>query len=175
MDEKRKIRLEIKRLFLENKKQLPALSKAVIRKLEASDSFISSGTIALFWSLPDEVETHLLINKWYKQKQILLPSIQGENIELREYKGQENLNPGMRFQIPEPSSAAFEAYNEIDTIITPGVAFDKSNNRLGRGKGFYDKLLPLLQCRKIGLCFNFQFFDAIPAEPHDIKVDEVIC
>ena len=57
----------------------------------------------------------------------------------------------------------------------PGVAFDSQGNRLGRGKGYYARLLPRLpQAYKIGLCFPFQRVEQVPAEPFDIRMDEVI-
>ena len=62
----------------------------------------------------------------------------------------------------------------IDWIIVPGVAFDKKLNRLGRGKGYYDKLLVQTSATKIGICYELQLFDEIPAEPHDIKMDFII-
>ena len=55
------------------------------------------------------------------------------------------------------------------------MSFDLQNNRLGRGKGYYDRFLPLIpQAYKIGVCFDFQRMPGIPAGPHDMKVDEVI-
>ena len=54
------------------------------------------------------------------------------------------------------------------------MAFDKSCNRLGRGKGYYDSLLKNTNAIKIGICYDFQLFESIPTEPHDIKMDIVI-
>ena len=55
------------------------------------------------------------------------------------------------------------------------MAFDKERNRLGRGKGYYDRFLPLLtNAYKVGICFPFQFLQSIPTEETDIKVDECI-
>jgi 5-formyltetrahydrofolate cyclo-ligase len=56
----------------------------------------------------------------------------------------------------------------------PAVAFDKDGNRLGRGKGFYDRLLNHTKAVKIGVAYDFQLVDEIPVEPHDIPVDRVI-
>ena len=77
----------------------------------------------------------------------------------------------------EPQGKDFTELEKIDLAIIPGMAFDKEGNRLGRGKGYYDRLLQQLRdCTiyKIGICFDFQFLDHIPTEPHDIPVDEVI-
>ena len=55
------------------------------------------------------------------------------------------------------------------------MAFDADCNRMGRGKGYYDRFLPLLpQAYKIGVCFPFQRLDEIPATPFDVKMDEVL-
>ena len=55
------------------------------------------------------------------------------------------------------------------------MGFDAHGNRLGRGKGFYDRLLTTEGPLKVGVCFDFQLFDRIPVEPHDRPVDRVVC
>ena len=55
------------------------------------------------------------------------------------------------------------------------MGFDAQGNRLGRGKGFYDRLLASEGPLKVGVCFDFQFFERIPVEPHDRPVDRVVC
>jgi len=62
----------------------------------------------------------------------------------------------------------------IDLYIIPGVAFDKQGNRLGRGGGFYDKLLFGKNSFKIGLAFEIQIVDTVPHEAHDIPMDFVV-
>ena len=64
--------------------------------------------------------------------------------------------------------------SEIDLIIVPGVAFDRQLNRMGRGKGYYDRLLSTLQAPKIGICFDFQLQDTVPTESFDKKMDMII-
>ena len=71
-------------------------------------------------------------------------------------------------------AAEFMNFDEIELGIIPGVSFDKQGNRLGRGKGYYDKLLPLLpHAYNIGICYRFQAREEIPAEPFDRQMDEV--
>ena len=77
-------------------------------------------------------------------------------MELRIYTGRQNLKTGEAYHIEEPTGEAFTAYEKIDFAIIPGVSFDARGNRLGRGKGYYDKLLPLLHSYNIGICYNFQ-------------------
>jgi 5-formyltetrahydrofolate cyclo-ligase len=88
-----------------------------------------------------------------------------------------SLSPGA-FGIPEPSaSAAIMPLNQLDFVLVPGVAFDASGRRLGRGKGFYDRLLANVNnadCIKCGIAADEQIVTGIPAEPHDITMDFVL-
>lgn len=81
------------------------------------------------------------------------------------------------YGIMEPEGPAFTAYDDIDLIITPGVAFDVNHNRLGRGKGYYDRFLQQMRqthAYKIGVCFPHQLVDSIPVTAYDIPMDEVV-
>ena len=130
------------------------LSAKIMDRLEETDLFQQASCIALYHAIPGEVQTAGL--------QLLL------------YAGKESLKTGV-FGILEPSEDC-EAVpeSEIDLIIVPGVAFDRQHNRLGRGKGFYDRLLSTLDVPKIGICYDFQLKDQIPAEPFDRKMDLII-
>ncbi len=68
----------------------------------------------------------------------------------------------------------FEEVDKIDLIIVPGIAFDKSLNRLGRGKAYYDKLLKDSKAIKIGVCFDFQLLESVPVDKYDVKMDLII-
>jgi len=81
---------------------------------------------------------------------------------------------GESFGIPEPDGELYPFPELIDVIIVPGVAFDKQNNRLGRGKAFYDKLLKTVKSKKVGVCFDFQMIDQVPTGEFDIKMDCVV-
>jgi 5-formyltetrahydrofolate cyclo-ligase len=61
--------------------------------------------------------------------------------------------------------------DKFDLILVPGMAFDLSGNRLGRGQGFYDRILAEVSGIKCGVCHNFQLLENIPTEPHDAQVD----
>jgi len=84
------------------------------------------------------------------------------------------MKKGQSFGILEPEGESFTELQDIDLIIVPGVAFDKNNNRLGRGKAYYDKLLNYVNCHKYGVCFDFQLVPNVPADQHDVKMDKVI-
>ena len=77
------------------------------------------------------------------------------------------------FNILEPQNEPYTG--NFDLIVVHGVAFDRQGNRLGRGKGYYDRFLcQHLKVKRIGICFDFQLVDSIPTEPFDIRMDEVI-
>ena len=76
------------------------------------------------------------------------------------------------FGIREPNQECLEiSLNQLDLILVPGVGFDESGRRLGRGKGYYDRLLAGARGTKCGLAFDCQWVNEIPAEPHDVKLD----
>ena len=149
-------------------------SAEILARLEAHPAFQAAGTVLLYHSLPDEVDTHAFIRKWSASKRILLPVVKADELELRAYTGPETLTTGS-YGILEPTGPLFTRYPDIALVVVPGVAFDRLGNRLGRGKGYYDRLLPrLADAYKIGICFPYQLVDEVPAEDFDIRMDEVL-
>lgn len=156
--------------------QLREFSRDITRKLLELSHIKEARTIALYSSLPDEVYTFDIIHILNDTgKKILLPAVTGdEDMELREYNSDEDLREGS-FGIMEPCGSHVTAYSDIDVVVVPGMAFDKNGNRLGRGKGYYDRFLEKVDnAYKIGICFPFQLLEAVPADAHDIKMDIVI-
>lgn len=132
-------------------------------------------TILLYHSLPDEVNTHDLIRVLHAQgKTILLPTIVGLDLNLHVYKGEHALSTSASYGILESTGTLFTDYASIDLAVIPGMAFTLMGDRLGRGKGYYDRLLPRLFCPFFGLAFPFQIVPHIPTERHDIPMTEVI-
>ena len=81
------------------------------------------------------------------------------------------------YRILEPKKMSIFPVKDLDLVIAPGLAFDKKGNRLGRGQGYYDRLLRKIskKTRSIGLAFAFQIFKKIPTTPSlDIAVGKVI-
>lgn len=161
------------------KKTLPKsiasqLSADIIAALEAHPAFRAANVVLLYHSLSDEVDTHECLQRWSDKKCVLLPVVKGNDLELRRYTGPSDLAIGA-YGIEEPTGEAFTEYEKIDFIAVPGVAFDRKGNRLGRGKGYYDRLLPRIpQAFKAGICFPFQLVNEIPAEQFDVCMDEII-
>ena len=146
----------------------------MLSKLENHPAFRQAHTILLYYSLPDEVQTHEFVERWSREKQIILPVVKGDELELRQYTGPQDLQKGS-FGIEEPTGELYDTPEQIELTIVPGVSFDRNGNRLGRGKGYYDRLLPRIpSAYKAGICFPFQLVEEVPAEPFDIRMDEII-
>jgi len=165
------IKVKKKQYSLEQKK---SKSSIIFNKLENLDIFKNSRIIMAYWSMSDEVFTHDFVLKWYKEKQFILPVVKGDDLELRLFRGKEYMVKGESFGIEEPVGESFTRVEDIDIVIVPGVAFDKENNRLGRGKAYYDKLLIKSNALKLGVCFDFQYLNEVPTDGHDIKMDLIL-
>lgn len=168
-----------KRIKLLKQKHNPFMlkeySNEIMKLLCYEPTWAQAETVLLYYALPDEVNTHDFIQYWSKYKNIILPVVVGDELELRRYTNTKDLKKGS-FNIWEPCGELFTNYNDINLVIVPGVAFDSEGNRLGRGKGYYDKLLPKIKAYKIGICFPFQYFKnaIIPTEDTDISMDKVL-
>ena len=173
MNDKRQLRQEIKRLKQTiSPGQRALLSSKICAAIEALPGFGQVSRILLYHALPDEVDTRHLLSKWAGSKQLYLPIVDGDDLIVAPYAGGA-MKQGA-FHIWEPTDTTATDPARLEWIVVPGVAFDWQMNRLGRGKGFYDRLLQQTRARKIGICYGLQLVDEIPAEPHDIKMDLII-
>ena len=166
--------------------QLEELSEPIIARLRPL--LADARVILAYYSLPDEVNTHQLIDDLVAEgKTVLLPKVlDTTTMELRLYTGPHDLVPGP-FGILEPTGSPFHLStfspfppsSEMVALI-PGVAFDALGHRLGRGRGYYDRFLrtmgtvPSVRPCFLGLCFDFQKVPSVPVDPTDISVDQVI-
>ena len=128
--------------------------------------------ILMYHSLPDELSTIDFIDKWHTRKHFFLPRVNGVNLDVLPYD-RTRLQYGA-FHIEEPTGDDIEDIDNIELIIVPGIAYDNRGNRVGRGKGYYDRLLSRTKATKIGIGYDFQLVDEIDSEPHDITMDIVI-
>ena len=128
--------------------------------------------ILMYHSLPDELSTIDFIDKWHTRKHFFLPRVNGVNLDVLPYD-RTRLQYGS-FHIEEPTGDDIDDIDNIELIIVPGIAYDNRGNRVGRGKGYYDRLLSRTKATKIGIGYDFQLVDEIDSEPHDITMDIVI-
>ncbi|MDA3838493.1 MAG: 5-formyltetrahydrofolate cyclo-ligase [Candidatus Delongbacteria bacterium] len=175
--EKKSLRKKIRKLKKNiTEGQRKDKSKITMEKIESEKLFKKAQIIFAYWAMDDEVDTRDFIMKWYKEKTIILPTIDSGDLILKKFTGMNSLKDGDLYAIPEPQGEPFEAFDQLDLAIVPGVAFDQLNNRMGRGKAYYDKILKKMKGNTflIGICYDFQFIDKVPVEEHDITMDEVI-
>ena len=154
-------RLQKRALRKEVRAQIASLSEgqrqreanAVFAGLRALHAFHEARTVLLFWSMDDELPTRQAVE------------------ELRA----ERLRAVPPYGIEEPTGTPIVADGDIDLIVVPGVAFDRHLGRMGRGKGFYDRLFARIpRALRIGVCFACQVVPTVPMEPHDWRMDGLI-
>lgn len=176
---KREIRKQVLRqrdLISEKEKKAKdnSIRSTVLNLLE----FRSARKVLFYASYKSEVDTFDLIRDSISiNKIVALPKVNSQSftLDIYEIKDLKELHSGYR-NIPEPSlpSDRILKATDIDLIIVPGVAFDTHCNRLGYGKGFYDKLLNEKLCPAIALAYEEQIVETVPTESHDIKMDKII-
>lgn len=172
--DKESIRLRIKtRKSLLSDEERARAAEAAFSRLEESAAFILADRILLYHSLPDELSTLKFIDKWHTRKQFFLPRVNGINLEILPYD-RSRLHIGA-FNIEEPDGDESTDIASIELIIVPAVAFDRHGNRVGRGKGYYDRLLSNSSATKIGIGYDFQWIDEdIDSDSHDVPLDIII-
>ncbi len=178
MSKKKKIRNKFlkkrKEKFFEiDKKFFNPLTKIIKHKIQKRVFYIS-----LYYPNAYELNVlRILENKYFKRSKFLLPIIE-ENYSMNFYQWKKNdilrIN---KYGIPEPMKSKIII---PDIILVPLLAFDKKKNRLGYGKGFYDRYLNKNLKKKdkkiiaVGVAFSFQKIHKLPINNKDIKLDYII-
>jgi len=175
---KEKIRKEIKEKTRKHSKEdNRKKSKEIKERLFGLSEFKDAETVLFYISYNGEVFTHDMIVESFYKKNIIVPVSNTEDcsLTLSHLKSWEELSIGS-YGILEPRIEKIRKakIEDIDLIIVPGVAFDMKGNRLGHGKGYYDRLLEKTKSVKIGLSFKFQIVEKIPIDSHDKSLDMII-
>ncbi len=144
----------------------------VFEQLEQLAAFIMSEHILMYHSLPDELSTHSFLDKWHGNKHFYLPRVNGVNLDILPYE-QTSLQLGA-FHIEEPQGDETVSIDDIEMVVVPAMAYDRQGNRVGRGKGYYDRLLADSKAIKIGVAYDCQLVDEIDTDSFDQPVDIVI-
>jgi len=138
----------------------------------------SAHTILFFAPLPDELDVWPLLEESLAGGKIAaLPFFdRDKNIySARRIKNPADEMVAGKFGVREPASSCAEIpLDRFNLILVPGLVFDLGGHRLGRGRGFYDRLLQMVSGIKCGVAYDFQLLENIPTEPHDAKVDFVL-
>lgn len=152
-------------------------SERIKEKLFVISEFETAKTVLLYATKKSEVETKEIIeNALSLGKEVRLPLIKGKDLLFSQILQFKELSPST-FGVLEPKKRYRRLpLEKIDLVIVPGIAFDTKGNRIGFGKGFYDRFLKKVPERilKIGLAFELQVVEAIPKALSDISVDKII-
>jgi 5-formyltetrahydrofolate cyclo-ligase len=153
------------------------LSELMRETMKSQSEWQEAASVLLFSALPDEPDLGELLTDALKTgKQVALPRFDDQTgmYVAAATAGPQDLVAG-RFGAIEPGPRnALVSLNQLDFAFIPGIAFDLAGRRLGRGKGFYDRLLAEVRGHKCGVCFDAQVVAAVPEEPHDVRVDSIL-
>ena len=176
--EKDKIRKEI--LEKRNSLSTEEVEKKSDLIIENLGKFIKNAeNIMIFMDMKNEVRITKLM-ELYPEKSFFIPKItDSKNREMKINKYEENELVLHKFGYYESSSSHFYNENILDIVIVPAVVFDLEKNRIGFGGGYYDTFLKKIRGGNkkvlfIGICYDFQIIEKVPAEEHDVVLDFVV-
>lgn len=154
--------------------QRQADSEAICRAIRQHPVWTTAHLVCGFLPLPSEPQISAL---WDEERAFCFPRVRDGVVELIRLEHPEvRRRATWKLDTVEHDRAPIVAPAEVDLFLVPGLAFTRDGRRLGRGGGFYDRLLPQrkMQSTAIGVCFASQVVADIPCEPHDQKVDEIV-
>ncbi len=163
-------------------RQVPAevrqtASAAVAERLLQQPFWASARAVMLYMPLPDELDVRTCLAEALRSgKVVALPRFRAESgtYGAAVVTDPEGLRAGP-YGIPEPpADAPWHPLNQLDLVLVPGLAFDASGTRLGRGKGFYDRLLAETHGAKCGVALEAQLLPVLPRDENDIAMDYLI-
>jgi len=174
-------KVSIRSLALKKRQEIPPhirgqKSLRIKENLFGLREFKDAKVVLFFASFRDEVETLGMIKEALDTgKRVYLPKVEGDSLGIYEIERVSDLKAGY-MGIPEPEADIDKKRDiaQVDVIIVPGAAFDTEGNRLGYGKGYYDRLLRERGAPLIALAFEEQVFERLPREPHDVRMDIVV-
>lgn len=174
-EQKRRLRPEVLRRLAELRPAQRALEEELVTAaIQDAPEWRAARTVLLYRNLPGEFSTVGLANgAWRSGKRVAMPRVAGPGqLVLHEVRAWTDLRPGA-FGISEPAASLPEVSpSAIDLAIVPAVAWMRDGSRLGRGGGYYDRLVPQLALAW-GVGFDLQMMAAVPMEPHDSRVARV--
>lgn len=147
--------------------------------LAKTPEYVRSEIIMVFLSLPTEVDTTpLVLQAWRDRKRILAPKVSWEQrrmLPIQIDSLSDDLSESI-LGIREPADGVPIPLANIDMVIVPGIGFDLQGNRLGRGRGFYDRFLAHRDWSGIacGLALKEQVLDSVPVSEHDMKIQILV-
>lgn len=175
---------EIRRIARQARTALPkslraCYSEQIVSHVIGHPFFQECDTVCCYVACKEEADLSLLMDAaWAAGKQVAVPKVlTDEEMEFFAIHSREELSPGF-FGIFEPTNPQIPwsaKTGEQVLVLLPGLAFDREGNRLGYGRGFYDRYLRAHPSyHTIGIAFSVQCMEQIPAQPHDQRAEIVI-
>ena len=156
--------------------EIESRSAILAEKLFSTAQYRDCKSLYAYLSFNQEVRTNPIIERaWADGKRVAVPKVVGDEMVFIWIDSFEGLAPQGAFHILEPIEDGPVADDEKALILMPGLAFDPQGHRIGYGGGYYDRFLekepdhPL-----VALCYDFQLYDRLEVEAHDVPVDVVI-
>ncbi|HEU64741.1 MAG: 5-formyltetrahydrofolate cyclo-ligase [Candidatus Anoxychlamydiales bacterium] len=166
----------IRKKFIKLRNELSPVRRSIASKNSLKILKLNFSKILSFAPKSKEINLWPLNKKLAAEKRLYLPKVNELNLDIFEVTDlDEELIKG-KFNIlePDPTKCKKIAPSEISCILVPAIVFDKNNNRLGFGRGYYDRFLQNLNCTKLGVGFLEQLDRSkLPHEIHDIKLDHL--
>lgn len=147
-------------------------SQIICEKIALLKEYREAKTIFLYSSIKNEIDMSYLCNQALDDKKVVCyPKVFGPEMKFIKIDNLNQLCPGA-MNILEPEGELF--VEKPDLVIFPGLAFTKDGKRLGFGGGFYDKYFENIDSYKLGVCYEFQIFNELPCEEHDVTLNRII-
>lgn len=167
---KKFIKLREEQLPLEKYKK----DKKILQRLAKLPSFQLAKEFFTYINHRGEVATDILIKKYFGKKCIIVPKIKSKRICLYELHNPHEFENG-KFGIREPKFCILKKdFKKINVALIPGIAFDETGHRIGFGGGYFDRFLKKIHCTTIGLAYELQIIEKVPAEKYDVVVDYIV-
>ena len=181
MKDKGSLRIHYLRLLKEqNKEERSRKSRLIAEQFWELRAVQKARGILFYASMPGEVDTLAMIEKAiFSGKRVSLPIVEQIQRKLIPtlISSMEDVHEGT-YGIAQPHFDPDKALalKDLDVVVVPGLAFDKQNHRLGRGKGYYDRFLSTIPktATTVGLAFDFQLTESLPTEAHDMRLQQII-
>ncbi len=153
-----------------------AASEAICRNIEHHRAWQRATLVCAFLPLPSEPRIGALWER-EQERRFCFPRVRGTAMELIRVDDRDRLaHADWRLAGPEFDAAPVVPADSVDLFLVPGLGFTPAGQRLGRGGGYYDRLLPQRSstCTTLGVCFSLQLVETLPVELHDAPMDAVI-
>ncbi len=154
-------------------------SFAILKRLLAMPGITRSGSICCYLATEEEVHTRALIEAFVEaHKQVAVPvmdEVRGAGpLQLCRFTSDCQIGPWGILSCCGPEVCEFVNPEGVEVWIVPGVAFGEDGSRLGRGGGYYDRLLAGQPGLRVALAFDFQVSDTLATAPHDLWMDNIV-